>query len=257
MQIAILLYPGMTTLDAIGPYEVLRFMPDCDLRFVSAQPGPIVTDSGILVLGATHSYDETPNPDVVLVPGSEAHTATAMADKKLVDWVKTAHEGSQYTLSVCSGSLILGAAGILEGHPATTHWIAQDRLRLFGAISKPDERIVQSGKIITASGVSAGIDLGLYLVGELCGRERAERIQLLIEYDPQPPFDAGHPKKASESVFAAAREEMLARSKNPRDLISIPLVLWRRVIRKIRRKKEGKRKKAQQVAPPDAPASRR
>lgn len=257
MQIAILLYPGMTTLDAIGPYEVLRFMPDCDLRFVSAQPGPIVTDSGILVLGATHSYEETPNPDVVLVPGSEAHTATAMADKKIVDWLKNAHEGSQYTLSVCSGSLILGAAGILEGHPATTHWIAQDRLRLFGAISKPDERIVQSGKIITASGVSAGIDLGLYLVGEVCGRERAERIQLLIEYDPQPPFDAGHPKKASEMILAAAREEMLARSKNPRNLISIPLVLWRRAIRKIRRKKEGKEKKAQQVAPPDAPESPR
>jgi len=244
MQIAILLYPGMTTLDAIGPYEVLRFMPDCELRFVSAQPGPIVTDSGILILGATHSYDETPNPDIVLVPGSEANTATAMADRKLLDWVKTAHESSQYTLSVCSGALILGAAGILEGHPATTHWVAQDRLSVFGAIAKREQRIVRSGKIITAAGVSAGIDLGLYLVGEVCGRERAEKIQLLIEYDPQPPFNAGHPKKASEAVLAAARKEMLARSKNPRDAVSIPLVLWRKAIEKIRQKRKGKRGEA-------------
>jgi transcriptional regulator GlxA family with amidase domain len=257
MQIAILLYPGMTTLDAIGPYEVLRFMPDCDLRFVSAQPGPIVTDSGILVLGATHSYDETPAPDVILVPGSEAHTATAMADKHLVNWVKAAHLASRYTLSVCSGALILGAAGILEGHPATTHWFAQDRLRLFGAIAKRDERIVQSGKIITAAGVSAGIDLALFLVGELYGRERAERIQLLIEYDPQPPFTSGHPRKASETVFVAAREEMVARSKNPRDAISVPLILWRRVIEKVRRKVKVKRSIAQQDATPDTPTPRR
>lgn len=236
MQVAILLYPGMTTLDAIGPYEVLRFMPDCELRFVAAQPGPVVTDSGVLVLGATHSYEETPNPDVVLVRGSEADTATAMADGRLLRWLKAAHEGSRFTLSVCSGSLILGAAGILEGHPATTHWVAQGRLRMFGATPCRDQRIVRSGKIITAAGVSAGIDLGLYVVGELCGRERAERIQLLLEYDPQPPFDSGHPGKASAAVVAAAKQEMLARSRNPRNAISVPLVLWRAAIGKVRRK---------------------
>jgi transcriptional regulator GlxA family with amidase domain len=242
MQIAILLYPRMTALDAIGPYEVLRFMPNCEVRFVSEQPGPIVTDSGVLVLGATHSYEETPNPDIVLVPGSEANTATAMADNKLVGWVRTAHEGSRFTLSVCSGALILGAAGILEGHPATTHWIAQSRLPMFGATAKRDQRIVRSGKIITAAGVSAGIDLGLYVVGELFGKERAERVQLLIEYDPQPPFDSGHPSKASKAVFAAAKEEMLARSKNPRNAISVPLVLWRAAIDRIRRKLTFQRK---------------
>lgn len=236
MQVAILLYPGITALDAIGPYEVLRFMPDCDVRFVSAQPGPVVTDSGVLALGATHSYEETPNPDVVVVPGSEACTATAMADAKLVRWVKAAHEGSRYTISVCSGALILGAAGILQGKPATTHWIAQNRLAMFGAIPNRDDRIVHSGKVITAAGVSAGIDLGLYVVGKICGKERAERIQLLIEYDPRPPFDAGHPSKASRAVFDAAREEMLARSRNPANLISVPLVLWREAIGKVRRR---------------------
>ncbi|QOC23910.1 DJ-1/PfpI family protein [Wenzhouxiangella sp. AB-CW3] len=236
MQVAILLYPGMTTLDAIGPYEVLRFMPECKIRFVSEQPGPIVTDSGVLVLGATHSYEETQTPDVIVVPGSEAHTATAMADRKLISWLKLAHQSSQYTLSVCSGALVLGAAGILEGHPATTHWIAQDKLRAFGARSRPDERIVQSGKVMTAAGVSAGIDLALTLAAEVHGRERAERIQLLMEYDPQPPFDAGHPRKASETVLAKAREEMLARSRNPRNLISVPRILWRRTLDRIRGK---------------------
>lgn len=236
MQVAILLYPGMTTLDAVGPYEVLRFMPDCEMRFVSAKPGPVVTDSGVLVLGATHSYEETPNPDVILVPGSEACTATAMADADLVQWVSAAHEGSRFTASVCSGALILGAAGILRGKPATTHWIAQSRLATFGATPDRDKRIVRSGRIITAAGVSAGIDLGLYIVGEICGRERAERIQLLIEYDPQPPFDSGHPSKASKAVLAAARDEMLARSRNPGDVISVPLILWREAIGRIRRR---------------------
>jgi transcriptional regulator GlxA family with amidase domain len=234
MQIAIVLYPGLTTLDAIGPYEVLRNMPDCELRFVSDKPGPIVTDSGVLVLGATHSYEETPVPGIVLVPGSEASTATAMADRRLLQWLIKVHQTSRYTLSVCSGALILAAAGILKGHPATTHWIAQDMLRQFGAEPQREKRIVQSGKIITAAGVSAGIDLGLFVVGELCGRQRAEIIQLLIEYDPQPPFQSGHPSKASKDVFEATRAEMLARAKNPRNVLSVPVILWRNVLDRVR-----------------------
>lgn len=212
MQIAIVLYPGLTALDAIGPYEVLRFIPDSEVRFVSHSPGPIMTDAGVLELGATHSYDETPSPDIVLVPGSEASTTVAMADARLLEWLNSVHETSRYTLSVCSGALVLAAAGILKGHPATTHWIAQDMLPAFGAEPERDKRIVQSGKIITAAGVSAGIDLALFVVGEVCGRERAEIVQLLIEYDPQPPFDSGHPSKASPAVLEAAREEMLARA---------------------------------------------
>lgn len=234
MQIAIVLYPGMTALDAIGPYEVLRFIPNCELRFVSHEPGPIVTDSGVLVLGATHSYDETPAPDIVLVPGSQADTTTAMADGRLLQWLNKTHQTSRLTLSVCSGALILAAAGILKGHPATTHWIAQDRLALFGAEPQPDKRIVRSGKIITAAGVSAGIDLALVVVAEICGRERAEIAQLLIEYDPQPPFQAGHPTKVSKAVFEAARSEMLDLAKNRRNVISIPIILWRNAVSKIR-----------------------
>ncbi len=234
MQIAILLYPGVTALDAIGPYEVLRFIPGSELRFISREPGPIVTDSGVLVLGATHSYDETPSPDIILVPGSEANTTTAMADAGLLKWLNGAHQTSRLTLSVCSGALILAAAGILKEHPATTHWIAQSALPQFGAEPQRDKRIVKSGKIITAAGVSAGIDLALSVVEEICGRERAEIIQLLIEYDPHPPVQSGHPTKASKAVFAAARTEMLERSKNRRNVLSVPIILWRNAINRVR-----------------------
>jgi transcriptional regulator GlxA family with amidase domain len=234
MQIAIVLYPGLTTLDAIGPYEVLRLIPNVDLRFVSHEPGPIITDSGILVIGATHSYPETPAPDIILVPGSEADTPTAMADGRLLQWLNQAHQTSQLTLSVCTGALILAAAGILKGHPATTHWIAQERLSKFGAEPQPDKRIVRSGKIITAAGVSAGIDLALFVVGEICGRERAEIIQLMTEYDPQPPYQAGHPTKASKAVFEAARADLLERAKNRKNMVSVPKILWRTAINKVR-----------------------
>lgn len=234
MQIAIVLYSGLTALDALGPYEVLRFMPNCDLRFVSHSVGPVVADSGVLVLGATHTFDDTPAPDIVLVPGSEANTATAMADGRLLQWLNKVHGTSRYTLSVCSGALVLAAAGILKGQPATTHWIAQDRLSAFGVKAQRDRRIVESGRIITAAGVSAGIDLALLVTGKVCGREHAEMAQLLIEYDPQPPFDAGHPSKASTTVFEAARAEMLARSRNPRNALSVPVILWRNILDRVR-----------------------
>ncbi len=234
MQLAIVLYQGMTTLDAIGPYEVLRFLPDVDLRFVSHEPGPIMTDSGVLALGATHSFAETPEPDMILLPGSMADTATAMADEELVGWIKKVHPGTTWTLSVCTGALILAAAGVLDGHPATTHWAAQSALGPFGVDARREDRIVRSGKIVTAAGVSAGIDLALWLYGEIVGREEAEIIQLSIEYDPQPPFDAGHPGKASREVFKKARKEMLIRARNPLDMISIPKIAWNRLIDKIR-----------------------
>jgi len=237
MQIAIVLYRGVTALDAIGPYEIFRFLPDVEIRFVSSSPQPIVTDSGVLVLGATHTYDETPSPDIVLVPGSSADTTTAMADRELISWLKSVHDTTTLTMSVCSGALILGAAGILEGQSATTHWIAQKVLKNFGAQSRCEERIVRSGKIVTAAGVSAGIDLALSVVQELYGQERAEVIQLLIEYDPQPPVDAGHPTKASETVYNIAKSEMRKAGKNPRNLISIPTLLWGKAMKKARRAK--------------------
>ncbi|GLY72308.1 DJ-1/PfpI family protein [Actinoallomurus iriomotensis] len=230
MQIAIVLYPGLTALDAIGPYEVLNLMPDAEVRFVGAEPGPVVADSGVLFLGVTHSYAETPAPDIVLVPGSSAATATAMADKELTGWLRRVHETATWTTSVCSGALVLAAAGILDGVPATTHWLVQPILGKLGAEPRPDERIVRSGKVATAAGVSAGIDLGLWLVGEICGPERAEIVQLTIEYDPRPPFDAGHPSKAGEQVRKKARADLLRAGANPREAIAVPQVLWRRAI---------------------------
>ena len=236
MQIAIVLYQGLTALDAIGPYEVLRSMPDAEVRFVSNKPQAITADSGVLVLGATHSYEETPKPDIVLVPGSSADTTTAMADKQLITWLKQVHQTTQLTLSVCSGALILASAGILEGHPATTHWAAQSALKAFGSEPRKNERIVKSGKIVTAAGVSAGIDLALEIVKNLHGKEQAEVSQLLIEYDPMPPVDAGHPSKASASVYKKAKAQTLRDAKNILNVISVPQILWRTAINKARKK---------------------
>ncbi len=235
MLIAIVLYPGFTALDAVGPYEVLRAMPEAQIRFVSHQVGPVVADSGVFVLGATHTFDEIPAPDIVLVPGSTADTTTAMADTALIKWLETAHQSTQLTLSVCSGALVLAAAGILDGHPATTHWIAQPMLKQFGAEARKSDRIVESGKIITAAGVSAGIDLGFHIALKLHGQSVAEKIQLMIEYDPMPPVDAGHPAKAPAHVMKAARQEMLMAAQNKRNAISVPKILWRVALNKARK----------------------
>ncbi len=235
MQIAIVLYPGFTALDAIGPYEVLRLLPGAELRFVSHRPEPILADSGVLLIGASHSFDETSKPDLILVPGSSSDTTSAMADKKLLQWLRQSHEHTRLTLSVCSGSLILAAAGILDGRPATSHWLVQDALKPFGATPQPDKRIVKTGKIITAAGVSAGIDLALHVAEELSGRVRAEMIQLAIEYDPQPPIDSGHPCKATKEVYRATKAEMMKEVITPRLFSAIPLILWQLALQKLRK----------------------
>jgi transcriptional regulator GlxA family with amidase domain len=190
-------------------------IPGAEIRFVAHQTGPIKTDRNILVVGATHSFVDTPKPDLVLVPGSEAHTKSAMSDEKLLVWLQDVHQQSNLTCSVCSGALILAAAGILNGHPATTHWAAMSALEKFGAIPQPSKRVVKSGKIYTAAGVSAGLDLAFTLLAELAGQERAEIAQLMIEYDPQPPFNAGHISKATEKVREKAINEMKYLSTHP------------------------------------------
>ncbi|GAA4589062.1 transcriptional regulator GlxA family with amidase domain [Actinoplanes octamycinicus] len=232
MQIAIVLYPGMTALDAIGPYEILRFLPDADLRLVGAEPGPLMTDSNVLALGVTHSFAETPRPDLVLVPGSGPATATAMADKELTGWLRQVHETTTWTTSVCSGALVLAAAGLLDGHPATTHWIAQSALKRFGAEARPTERLVRSGKLVTAAGVSAGLDLALWLTGEIAGRDHAEMVQLFIEYDPQPPYDAGHPSKARTEIFDRANTMGRRIAATPGEFKAVATVAWRRVLQR-------------------------
>lgn len=236
MLVAIVLYPGFTALDAVGPYEVLRMMPDTTVRFVSHQAEPVPADSGIFVLAATHTYSEVPKPDIVLVPGSTADTLTAMADGALLKWLQEVHKTTTLTLSVCSGSAVLAAAGLLKGLQATTHWVAHPLLEQFGAIPQKQRRIVESGKCITAAGVSAGIDLGLMVAMKLHGKAVAEKIQLLIEYDPMPPTDAGHPTKAPEDVIRIARKEMLIAAQNKLNAVSIPKLLWRKMIDKVRRK---------------------
>lgn len=236
-QIAIVTYPGMTALDAIGPYEVLRGFPGAEFRFVWHEPGPITTDSGALILGATHSFDETPAPDIVLIGGSMASTMATAADEKVLAWLRAVHETTTWTTSVCSGSLILGAAGLLDGKNATSHWGAQSALAALGAKPQRDKRIVREGKIVTAAGVSAGIDLALWLLGESCGRERAEALQLGIEYDPQPPYDTGHPSKASaKTKLEAAKimKEMITARELGGELVAGSKAVWSSAIRRAR-----------------------
>lgn len=199
MQIAIALYPKMTMLDAIGPYQVLTWLPGAEVVLVGAERGPLLDDQGLLRVDVEHTYDEVTSPDVVVVPGGFVTRSMAVDGNPLVEWVRRVHPGTTWTTSVCTGSLILGAAGVLDGLDATTHWIAYDELASFGA-TPTEERVVVRGKVITGAGVSAGIDMALRLVIELAGVEVAQAIQLGIEYDPQPPVDAGSPSKAPAAI---------------------------------------------------------
>jgi transcriptional regulator GlxA family with amidase domain len=233
MQIAIVLYPGLTALDAVGPYEILRGIDGSEIRFVWKEVGPVVTDSGVLILGATHTFDETPRPDLVLVPGSSIRTATAMADASLIEWLRQVDRTTRFTTSVCSGSAVLASAGLLAGRRATSHWAAMPLLAGFGAIPCPRERVVRDGKMWTAAGVSAGLDLALMLVAEISSETRARVIQLVIEYDPQPPFDSGHIDKASAEIRSTAQLGMARLATRPSELIALPRSLVRHWVRVI------------------------
>jgi transcriptional regulator GlxA family with amidase domain len=202
MQIAVLLYDRFTALDAIGPYEVLSRLPDADVVFVAAEPGPVSTDTRRLTIVAERSLDEVPHPDILLIPGGPGEDA--LREERLLDWVRAVHETTTWTTSVCTGSLVLARAGLLDGKRATSHWLALDRLRELGA-EPVEERFVEEGKIVTAAGVSAGIDMALHLAGRIAGEEVAQSIQLYIEYDPHPPFDAGSPAKAPRELVERTR----------------------------------------------------
>ena len=203
MQVAIALFPRLTALDAIGPYEVLSRLPGAELEFVAVEPGVKRTDTGRLGLEAAKAIEDVPEPDIVLVPGGEGNRAL-MSDERVLDWLRGAHEQSTWTTSVCTGSLVLGAAGILEGKRATSHWAYRDALRQFGA-EPVAERFVEDGKVITAAGVAAGIDMALHLSTLVAGPEVAQAIQLGIEYDPDPPHDAGSPEKAPPELVELIR----------------------------------------------------
>ncbi|MER5467264.1 DJ-1/PfpI family protein [Streptomyces sp. NPDC002685] len=194
MQIAIVLYDRFTALDAVGPYETLGRLPDADTVFVAERTGPVRSDTGRLALTADRSLAEVPNPDIVVVPGGPGQSEQ-MDNRVLLDWLRAADGTSVWTTSVCTGSLLLAAAGLLDGRRATSHWLALDQLERFGA-EPTAERVVFDGKYVTAAGVSSGIDMGLTLLGRIAGDEHAQAVQLLTEYDPQPPYDAGSPEKA-------------------------------------------------------------
>jgi transcriptional regulator GlxA family with amidase domain len=206
MQVAIALFPRLTALDAIGPYEVLQRAPELDLVFVGAERGEVRTDNGFLGLTVDATFDEVPSPDVVVVPGGQGSRAFT-GGGPIVDWVRSAHETTRYTTSVCTGSFVLGAAGLLDGLTATTHWACMEELRPFGAIPT-SERIVEhlDQRIITAAGVSAGIDMALRLVQLLVDDVGAQAAQVMIEYDPAPPFDAGHPSRIDDAVMTRVVE---------------------------------------------------
>ena len=198
MQIAIPIYERFTALDAVGPYEVLSRLPGASVTFIAKQAGPMRTDTAMLGLEADATLADMPHPDVIVVPGGYG-TRALLGDEEILGWLRTAHETSDWTTSVCTGSLLLAAAGILDGMPATTHWGAARLLDQLGA-RYTEQRVVEQGKVITAAGVSAGIDMALTLAARIAGDEVAQAIQLGIEYDPQPPFDAGSPSKAPDAV---------------------------------------------------------
>ena len=207
MRIAIGIYDRFTSLDAMGPFQVLSGLPDAEVTFVAAHAGPVVDESGFLTVTARASFDELPDPDVLLVPGGTI-TGTLVPDHPIVAWIARAHRTTTWTTSVCTGALLLAGAGVLRGIDATTHWGALDELARLGA-NPVRERVVRRGKIVTAAGVSAGIDMALTLAAEIAGPEFARTMQLMMEYDPQPPFDAGSPAKAGPQLVDRALTAMM------------------------------------------------
>jgi transcriptional regulator GlxA family with amidase domain len=203
MQIAILLFDRLTVLDAVGPYEVLSRIPGTEVVLVGERTGLVTSDAGSLRLHADATLAEVPEPDIVVVPGGPGQ-ASQMSAGPVHDWLRAADQHSTWTTAVCTGTLILAAAGLLDGRRATTHWLALGELTELGAIPE-QARVVTDGKYLTAAGVSAGIDMALTLAGLIAGDERAQAIQLGIEYDPQPPYDAGSPLTAPAGIVADLR----------------------------------------------------
>jgi transcriptional regulator GlxA family with amidase domain len=208
MHIAIPLFDDLTVLDAIGPYEVLTRVPGAQVTFVGTEVRAYSSDNKMLSLNSSATLDDLQNPEMICVPGGVG--VTNELDGPLRDWVAAAHETSTWTTSVCTGALLLGAAGVLDGLRATTHWLNLERLREYGATPTRD-RVVEQGKVVTAAGVSSGIDMALMLAGRIAGDDVAQAIQLSIEYDPEPPYDAGAPEKAPSAIVEMVRAAVAER----------------------------------------------
>ncbi len=206
LQISIPLFPRFTALDAVGPYEVLQRIPHFDITFVGHEPGEVRSENEMLGLSIDAAFEELPTPDVIVFPGGVG-TRTLEKDQRVVQWVRDAHRTTRFTTSVCTGSLVLGAAGLLRGLTATTHWSCYANLEAHGAVATP-ERVIEhlDERIITAAGVSSGIDMALRLTELLVDRTAAQAAQLMIEYDPQPPFDCGSVAKSDDVVMTRVIE---------------------------------------------------
>lgn len=211
MQVAIPLFPRFTALDAIGPYEVLQRVPSIDVTFVGHQRGEVRSDNGMLGITIDATFEDLANPDVVVFPGGVG-TRPLVHDERVLAWVRTAHQSTTYTTSVCTGSLVLGGAGLLKGLTATTHWACYPELEATGATPVAD-RVVEhlDDRIITAAGVSSGIDMALRLLELLVDRTAAQAAQLMIEYDPQPPFDCGALAKCDDEIVTRVAEYATSR----------------------------------------------
>lgn len=200
------LFPRFTALDGIGPYEVLQRIPHIDVTFIGHERGVVRSDNAMLGIEVDGTFEDFPTPDIVVFPGGHG-TRALMTDERVLDWVRSVHRTTTFTTSVCTGSLVLAAAGLLDGLTATTHWGALDVLAQHGAIPTGTRVVEHLGRrIITAAGVSSGIDMALRLVELLVDRTAAEASQLMIEYDPEPPFDAGSTAKAGDDVVARVIE---------------------------------------------------
>jgi transcriptional regulator GlxA family with amidase domain len=206
MKIAFVLYPGFTGLDLVGPYDVMSRWPGAEVHFLAATTDPVRTDRGLTVL-PTVTPAGLPDPDLIVVPGSET-PLPLLEDRALIEWIRAAALGCRWTASVCTGTGLYAAAGLLDGKRTTTHWGFRDNLRAMG-IDVAEERVVWDGTHISGAGVAAGIDMALALTERVHGRALAEALQLVIEYDPEPPFDSGSPAKASGGTLRLALKVLL------------------------------------------------
>ena len=207
-QIGLLLFPNLTQLDMTGPYEVFTKFPDSDVHLVWKTLDPVKAGGGMQLLPST-TFEDCPQLDLICVPGGAGMNAL-LNDEETLDFVRSQAAGARYVTSVCTGSLVLGAAGLLQGKRATSHWMSHAMLAAFGC-EPVAERVVVDGNLITGGGVTAGIDFALTVAGEVLGAEAAQKIQLGMEYDPKPPYDAGSPERADPAMVAAVREGAAAR----------------------------------------------
>ncbi|MFC4559711.1 DJ-1/PfpI family protein [Virgibacillus kekensis] len=220
MKIIIYVYDGMTMLDAIGPYEVLRNMTNAEVLFVAEEAGEIKADSGFIDINVKYSIDDINYADILVIPGSPVGFMKEMEKENILNWIREIDKGTKWTTSVCTGSILLASTGLLSGLKATSHWKPIKLLSNFGAIPVR-ERIVEQGKYITAAGVSAGIDMALYLSNKIVGEEETKAIQLTIEYDPQPIFDSGNYSNAEENVLKCANKKLTRDAKKGLGLLGM------------------------------------